>query len=66
MTKTADTGQRCLHFLLSPPQFSTEAYSYGKRALFIWQKSPVHMAKEAYSHVELVDIYVRRDVRNNT
>jgi recombinational DNA repair protein RecT len=27
-----------------------EAYSYGKRGLFIWQKRPVHMAKEAYSY----------------
>ena len=26
-----------------------EAYSYGKRGLFIWQKKPIHMAKEAYS-----------------
>jgi hypothetical protein len=25
-----------------------EAYAYGKRALCIWQKSPMHMAKEAY------------------
>jgi len=27
-----------------------EAYSYGKRGLFIWQKRPVHMALEAYSY----------------
>jgi predicted metal-binding protein len=27
-----------------------EAYSYGKRGLFIWQKRPIHMAKEAYSY----------------
>ena len=25
-----------------------EAYLYGKRGLFIWQKRPVYMAKEAY------------------
>ena len=23
-----------------------ETYSYGKRVLFIWQKRPIHMAKE--------------------
>jgi len=27
-----------------------EAYSYGKRDLFIWQKRPIHMAKEACSY----------------
>jgi hypothetical protein len=25
-----------------------EAYTYGKRDLFTWQKRPMHMAKEAY------------------
>ena len=27
-----------------------EAYLYGKRGLFIWQKRPVYMAEEAYSY----------------
>ena len=31
-------------------QVSKETCSYGKRDLFIWQKSPVHMAKEPHEH----------------
>jgi len=27
-----------------------ETYSYGKRDLFIWQKRPIHMAKETYAN----------------
>ena len=29
-------------------QVSKETYVYGKRGLFIWQKRPIDMAKEAY------------------
>jgi len=32
-----------------PIHMAKEAYSYGKRVLFIWQKRPIHMAKEAYA-----------------
>ena len=27
-----------------------ETYAYGKRDLFIWQKRPMHMAKDTYQH----------------
>ena len=27
-----------------------DTYAYGKRHLFIWQKTPIHMAKETYSY----------------
>ena len=31
-------------------------YSYGKGDLFIWQKRPIHMAKETYSY-----IYIKKE-----
>ena len=34
---------------------SKETCSYGKRDLFIWQKRPVHMAKEAYGEMGTPD-----------
>ena len=29
-----------------------QTYSHGKRDLFTWQKGPIHMAKETYSHAK--------------
>jgi len=34
--------------LLRYARVSKETYSYGKRDLFIWQKRPIHVAKEVY------------------
>jgi|SouAtlMetagenome_1021521.scaffolds.fasta_scaffold124692_1 hypothetical protein len=39
-----------IHMAREAIHTAKEPCSYGKRALFIWQKSPVHMAKEAYVH----------------
>ena len=33
-----------------PIHMAKEAYLYGKRGLFIWQKRPIHAAKGAYSY----------------
>ena len=42
--RTLAFPQVCAQF-----HMAKEAYSYGKRGLFICQKRPIHMAKEAYS-----------------
>ena len=43
--RTLAFPQVCAQF-----HMAKEAYSYGKRGLFICQKRPIHMAKEAYEH----------------
>jgi hypothetical protein len=43
-----------------------EAYSYGKRGLFIWQKRPIHMAKETYSYGKRDLVLWQMRTRTNT
>jgi len=33
-----------------------EAYSCGKRGLFMWQKRPIHVAKEPYEHTNIPEV----------
>ena len=45
--RTLAFPQVCAQF-----HMAKEAYSYGKRSLFICQKRPIHVAKETYSYVK--------------
>ena len=38
-------GPTAAHCIMSAIYLAKEPYLYGKRALFIWQKSPIYMAK---------------------